>query len=120
MEARALVDQLVDDAEFVNIFGMRMRGRAGIKAGHAHAFAVLLAGTTLRTVHVDLKPVGNDVAVLHQEWKRERDPDAAPSSLPPGSGILTLVAHRSGGDWKLVAATNVAIAAQPGGPPPPR
>ena len=136
MEARELVDHLVaafnaydvdafanlfvDDAEFVNIFGMRMRGRAGIKAGHAHAFAVVLKGTTLHSVNVDHRAVGDDAALMHLEWQRDRNADATASSLPPGAGIMTLIAHRTSGGWKLVGGTNVAITAQPGGPPPAR
>jgi hypothetical protein len=43
-DAEALGELFAEDAEFVNIVGMRMRRREGIVAGHAWAFGGPLGG----------------------------------------------------------------------------
>jgi len=64
-----------EDAEFVNILGMRMRRRAGIVDGHAWAFAGPLRGRHVRFDQVDELKVTDDVTVLHGHCMREREPD---------------------------------------------
>ncbi len=114
--APAFANLFADDAEFVTIFGNRMRGREAISAGHQMVFETLLAGTHIKATGVDVMPLGDDVAMMHATWTRERLPDATPKTLPPGSGIFTFVARKTANDWKLVGATNVQDALPPGAP----
>jgi hypothetical protein len=66
---------------------------------------------------IDVMHLGDDVAMMHASWNRERLSDATPATLPPGSGILTFVARRTDPDsWQLVGATNVQDAVPPGAP----
>jgi uncharacterized protein (TIGR02246 family) len=113
-DADAFAALFTEDAEFVNIFGGRMRGREGIAAGHRHVFATALTGSVLTMDALDVLPVGDDVAVCHLGWTRGRTPEATEATLPPGAGIFTLVGRRDGDEWRLAAATNVAAAAPPG------
>ncbi|HEV7872050.1 MAG TPA: SgcJ/EcaC family oxidoreductase [Modestobacter sp.] len=107
------------DAEFVNVFGARMRGRAGIDAGHRQMFATALRGSTLTAESLETMQLGPDAAVCHLTWARGRDVDATPATLPPGRGVFTLVGQRTADGWQLAAATNVAITV-PGGALAPR
>ncbi|MCW2678070.1 MAG: hypothetical protein JWR70_3110 [Modestobacter sp.] len=113
-DAEAFGALFVDDAEFVNIFGARMRGRDGITDGHRQVFGTALNGTTLTLEGLDTMALGPDAAVGHATWRRDRDADAPASALPPGRGVFTLVGRQTGDGWKLVAATNVAVAIPPG------
>src|ERR671926_1964953 len=83
-----------DDAEFVNIMGMRMRRREGIVEGHAWAFAGPLRGRRIRFDQVDVLTVTDDVTVLHGHCIREREQDEPPEGLPGGSSAPLLVTHR--------------------------
>ena len=56
-DAAAVGQVFTPDAEFVNIMGMRMRGREGIVSGHAWAFSGPLRGSTVRFDQVDELPV---------------------------------------------------------------
>jgi uncharacterized protein (TIGR02246 family) len=112
--AEALGDLFIDDAEFVNILGMRMRRREGIVAGHAWAFAGPLRGRRIRFDQVDELRVTNDVAVLHGHCVRERLPDAPVEGLPDGRSVLVFVTRRDQEGWRAVAATNVTEAPPPG------
>lgn len=104
----------IQDAEFVNIMGMRMHGRSGIVEGHAWAFAGPLRGRRIRFDQVDVLAVTDDVTVLHGHCIRECEPDAPAEGLPDGSSVLAFVTRRGPQGWQIAAATNVTEAAPPG------
>lgn len=112
-DSDAIGEIFTEDAEFVNIMGMRMRGREGIMAGHAWAFAGPLRGSRIAFDQVDELPVTDDVAVLHGHCLRERLPDAPPQTLPAGRSVLVFVTRRDSVGWQAVAATNVTEAPPP-------
>ncbi len=99
-DAEAFAALFTDDAEYVNIFGQRMRRRDGIAAGHQAVFASLLAGARFTVTGTDVVPLGQDVALMHATWRRVRLPGATPATLPAGTGIFTFVARRAGDDWR--------------------
>lgn len=112
-DPEALGRLFAEDAEFVNILGMRMRGREGIVAGHAWAFNGPLRGRRIRFDQVDELAVTDDVTILHGHCLRELEPDAPANGLPAGASVLVFVARHATGTWELVAATNVTEAAAP-------
>lgn len=112
-DADALGELFSEDAEFVNILGMRMRGRDGIVTGHAWAFAGPLQGRVIEFDEVDELPVTGDVTVLHAHCLRRRLPDAPLEGLPDGASVLVFVARRGPDGWHAVAATNVTEAPRP-------
>jgi uncharacterized protein (TIGR02246 family) len=113
-DAGALGELFAEDAEFVNILGMRMRRRGGIVDGHAWAFAGPLRGRQIRFDQVDELAVTDDVTVLHGHCVRERRPDAPVEGLPDGTSVLAFVTRRGADGWQIVAATNVTEAPPPG------
>jgi uncharacterized protein (TIGR02246 family) len=115
-DAEALGALFAEDSEFVNIMGMRMRGREGIVKGHAWAFSGPLAGSRVEFDAVDELPVTSDVVVLHGHVLRERLPDAPPSTLPAGATVLELVTRRGPDGWQAVAAVNVTESLPPAAP----
>ena len=116
-DAPALGALFREDAEFVNIFGMRFRGRAGIEAAHAALFAHALTGNRFSVQDADVQVLPGGPVLGHVPWTREVLEDAGPS-LPPGSGIFTMVLVQEADDWRLAACTNVQDATPPGPPPP--
>lgn len=103
-----------EDAQFVNIMGMRMRNRDGIVAGHAWAFAGPLLGSRVEFDTVDELRVTDDVAVLHAHCIRHRLADAPASTLPAGTSVLVFVARRGPDGWQAIAGTNVTESIPPG------
>jgi uncharacterized protein (TIGR02246 family) len=112
-DAEALGSLFSEDAEFVNILGMRMRGRDGIVSGHAWAFAGPLRGRVIEFDEVDELSVTDEVTVLHAHCLRRRLPDAPAEGLPDGASVLVFVARRGAEGWHAVAATNVTEAPRP-------
>lgn len=113
-DAERLGSLFSEDAEFVNILGMRMRRRQGIVDGHAWALAGPLRGREVRFDSVDELAVTDDVTVLHGHCIRERRPDAPVEGLPDGTSVLAFVTRRAADGWQIVAATNVTEAPPPG------
>lgn len=105
-----------EDAEFVNIFGMRFRGRAGIESAHAGLFAHALSGNQLVVHEADVQVLPGGALLGHVPWTREVLEGGGPG-LPPGSGLFTLVIVEVAGAWSLAACTNVQDATPPGPPP---
>jgi len=112
-DADAVGEIFTDDAEFVNIAGMRMRGRDAIVAGHAWAMSGPLRGSRVSFDEVDELPVTEDVVILHGHCLRERLPDAPENTLPPDATVLVFVAKRGADGWQAVSATNVTEAPLP-------
>jgi uncharacterized protein (TIGR02246 family) len=112
-DAEALGELFSAGAEFVNILGMRMRGREGIVTGHAWAFAGPLRGRVIDFDAVDELQVTQDVSVLHAHCLRRRLPDSPVEGLPDGASVLVFVARRGPEGWQAVAATNVTEAPRP-------
>jgi uncharacterized protein (TIGR02246 family) len=113
-DAEALGQLFTEDAEFVNIMGMRSRGRQEIVQSHAWAFGGPLRGRRIRFDRVDELAVTDDVALLHGHCIREMQPDAPDAGLPDGTTVFVFVVRRRSDGWQIVAATNVAESAPPG------
>jgi uncharacterized protein (TIGR02246 family) len=113
-DAERLGSLFTEDAEFVNIMGMRMRRRQGIVDGHAWALAGPLRGRQSQFDAVDEMAVTDDVTVLHGHGIRQRRPDAPAEGLPDGTFVLVFVTRRGPEGWQIVAATNVTEAPVPG------
>lgn len=113
-DARALADLFTDDAEFVNIYGIRMSGRTGIERGHEAAFASRLDGATLSAHDVEQHAAADGVAVVQVGWRLERAADADPAlAVPDSAGVLTFTALRTDGAWLFVAGANVVTSPPP-------
>jgi uncharacterized protein (TIGR02246 family) len=112
-DADAIGALFTEDAEFVNIMGMRMQHRDGIVEGHAWAFAGPLRGSQIEFDSVDELRVTDDVTVLHAHCIRRRLPDAPERTLPAGHSMLVFVTRRGPVGWQAVTATNVTEAKPP-------
>lgn len=115
-DAEAFGLLFTNDAQFVNVLGDRRRGRAEIVESHRHAFATVLAGTSLNAEALDVETVSKDLEIGVLEWRRERSADAPAVGAPAGTGVFTLVARRDGDRWRLAAASNVPVTQPPGAP----
>jgi uncharacterized protein (TIGR02246 family) len=114
-DADSVGEIFAEDAEFVNIMGMRMRGREGIVDGHRWALAGPLSGNRVSFDQIDELEVTDDVTVIHAHCVRERLPDAPPQTLPAGRTVLVFVARQDSDGWHAVAATNVTETPPPAG-----
>jgi uncharacterized protein (TIGR02246 family) len=95
-----------DDADFVNVVGLQMRGRLSIQRHHSAIHADAYRNSTLRVVVEYAREIAPSVIIAHVRTQLEGDARA------PGQArhsLLTLVVERRAGEWRIVAAHNTGI-----------
>jgi uncharacterized protein (TIGR02246 family) len=96
-------------ADFVNIFGVQMRGQREIEKRHQYLFDALFAGSTAEFLVVDARALAPNVILAHS---------TSVAKIPEGSmtgeqqGRQTLVIVRDAGTWRLAALQNTLIKPQ--------
>lgn len=110
-DAEQLGALFVEDADFINIFGLWMKGRTALVEGHAHAFKGFLGATQLAMTGADVKLRKPDLALCHVSWRREQ---VASHGLPTEDGVMTVVLTKRDDQWWYIAAHNTRIVPMPG------
>jgi len=109
------------DADFVNVVGVRWKGRESIQLHHAWSHGTIPRDTpgfeksdphygifktsTLQFTKIDVRFLRNDVAVALVDSELVGDARIA----NPRQGVLTLVLIRQAGSWLIAAAQNAEI-----------
>lgn len=105
-DMKALADLFTEDADFVNLTGVRWRGRAQIQAMHERSHAGRFKATTIVETNTDVRMLGPDVAVMHFRWEVSGTRDAEGRRGRILHGIMHIVAVRQGDGWRIVSAQN--------------
>jgi uncharacterized protein (TIGR02246 family) len=101
------------DADFVNVIGLRLRGRAEIQKHHETLHASRMKASHLEALETDIRLLRPDVALVHVRWElsNQLGPDGA--SLPTRQGILSHVMVKSGGKWLIASSQNTDTVSMP-------
>ena len=67
-DAHALTEPFAEDADFTNVFGMAVRGRAAIEALHAPLFKTMFTDSHLRVLETRVRMIRSDVAAVDVKW----------------------------------------------------
>lgn len=121
-DAKAWVAPFAVDADFVNIVGMLLQGRAEIERRHAELFASIFAHSTVVVTTRKIQPLGNDGAVAETDYEL-RGYDRLPPGIHATDADGTLrtrlkyVWVRKNGSWIVVSAQNTAVFPAPSSRP---
>jgi uncharacterized protein (TIGR02246 family) len=121
-DAHAWVAPFSDDAEFVNIVGMLLEGRAEIERRHAEIFKAIFARSRVVVTVRKVQELGTGAALAETDYEL-RDYDRLPPGIQPTDPDGTLrtrlkyVFERAPSGWRIVSAQNTAVL--PMRPPPP-
>lgn len=96
----AIATLVSDDADFVNVWGMRWRGRAQIEREHAERHRTQFKDSVWTTRGVRIQFLKPDVALVHLEWGMQ----------PPRQGLFTWIMLKEQGKWLIRAAHNTNVA----------
>lgn len=102
-----------DDASFVNVVGVRMRGRDEIRQAHANIHA-----GPYRDSHLLVEVEGARElvpGVIIADWHTQLSGDERAPGVIRASR-LTVVIDRRGDEWGIAAAQNTFVLTPPGGP----
>jgi len=106
----AFANLFSEDADFVNVRGVRWIGRGEIKKAHAAAHATIFSKSQLSVVgEISVRFLKPDVAVARSITEVKGQVDNAGGTLPPRDALLTLVLVRQDAKWTIVVAQNTNI-----------
>ncbi len=101
---------LTADADFVNVIGMHMKGRAQIVAQHKGIHETQFRDSVWVTHSVEAQLLSPEFGLVHVNWgiSGDRDPDGTPRQ--PRDGIFSwLVMKQPDGVWLIRSVQNTNI-----------
>jgi len=118
-DAKAWVAAFSDDAEFINILGTSLQGRAEIERRHAEIFRTIFARSHVVVKTRKVRALGPSAALAETDYEL-RDYDRLPPGIRPTDADGTLrtrlkyVWELRAEGWRIVSAQNTAILPPPG------
>jgi uncharacterized protein (TIGR02246 family) len=98
-----------DDADYVVINGLHIRGREAIDKGHQRIFDTVYKDSTLALSVKQVRFLRPDVALVHVN---ARNSMKRPEGAREAEAIITLVMVKDGGAWKITAFQNTQVVNQ--------
>lgn len=108
-QGKGFADGYTDDADFVNIFGMYMSGKAAIEERHIKILQTFFKDSQMAITGIKLREVKPDIAIALVKWKVDGYRDPGSDNTKPGEtreGIYTQVFIKKDGNWKITASQN--------------
>ena len=104
-------DIYADDADFVNVIGMRWKGASQIAQMHVLLHESRMRQTTLASEDLTIRVLAPSVAVVHDTWVLTGDPGAPGWKVGERRrGILVHVLKLDGaGKWHIAVSQNTDI-----------
>lgn len=96
-----------EDADYVVINGMYIKGRAVIESAHQRIFDTVFKDTKLSLTVKQIRFLRPDVAVVHVTGHRD-----GPTKELQQDAILTMVMTKEKQGWTIAAFQNTAVASQ--------
>lgn len=109
-DAVSYASYFTEDADFVNVLGMKSRGRPEIEDLHATVFRTIFRNSSLKLLDWSVRTLDGGVALAHARWEMRGH------EIPPGApfaevrtGMLTAVLVNPEGRWLITALQNTDI-----------
>lgn len=96
-----------EDADYVVINGMYVKGRAAIEAGHQRIFDTIYKDTRITMTVKQVRFLRADVAVVHVSGHRD-----GPTAELKHDAMLTLVMTKEKQGWVIAAFQNTVVASK--------
>ena len=107
----AFAKPFAEDADYVVINGMHIKGRTAIEKGHQQIFDTIYKNTTLSLTLQQVRFLRPDVALAHVSANL-KTPDMADSK--EHDARITIVLTRDKQGWKIAAFQNTQVERRPG------
>jgi uncharacterized protein (TIGR02246 family) len=98
-----------ENADFVNVVGMHLRGRAAIEAQHIAIHQTVFRNSRIQSLHHTIRFLTPEVAIAHVNWRM----DGHDMSMTQGwqtdavrQGVYTAVLMPEDGIWHITALHN--------------
>ena len=104
-----------DNVDFVNVGAVYLRGKSDFEKYHTRLLSGRFKDANLTPLETTVRFLNPTTAVIHWSWKVDGDKDFDGKNRPPRFGLMTMIAEKKSGDWKVVAGQNTN--SMPGTPP---
>lgn len=113
-DAEGWCKDFTEDSEFVNILGMRFRGKDANTTRHAELFAGIFKGSDLRMNDLSVHMLGRATAIADAVLELTRFRGLPPGIRATRDGLLQtrmhyVLAQDDGGRWCVVFSQNTAV-----------
>jgi uncharacterized protein (TIGR02246 family) len=109
----AFGELFADDADFVNVYGMRWRDKKTIREEHRALHHSVFRKSTLTTRDTTVSFPASDVAIARSSWDLAGLMNSSGEPQPDRHGILTHVLKKREGRWHIVVSQNTDIVPRP-------
>ena len=100
-----------EDADFVIINGMHIRGHEAIEKNHQQIFSTIYKNTTVSLTIKQIRFLRPDVALVHVSGHRDA-PEAERELVTDATMVMVMT--KEGGQWQIASFQNTRVT----GPPP--
>ena len=107
-DSKAFSAPFAEDADYVVVNGMRIKGRATIDEGHRRIFDTIYKGSHNSGSIQNIRFLRDDVAVAHVEWHLKYNENG---TAREHKAMATFVMLKEKGEWTVAAFQNTPVTA---------
>jgi len=109
-DADALASLFDEDAEFVDVTGLRWHNRESIRKAHADGLERIVNKSFLAVDDMRVKLLSPDIAVVHARMTLSTEAPVSAATQPGSRAtIVSFVLHRSGDRWQVASAHHTDV-----------
>src|SRR6516225_6100284 len=97
---------MAENIDFVTVRGVWLQGRGNFEKYHSRILSGRFRDATNTPLEIRVRFLRPDEAVVHWSWVIEGEKAADGSPQPKRFGIMTMVARKADGDWRVIVAQN--------------
>lgn len=109
LDADALAELFVEDAEFVNVVGLWWHNRSDIREAHQYGFDHIFSKSKIWFSERQTRLIDGSAAVIVAKWSIEGQHTSGGDDADQRSGIFTFVLEKFGEEWLVVSAQNTDV-----------
>src|SRR6202451_1841200 len=97
---------MANDVDFVTVATTYLHGRADFETFHVRLLSGRFKDSTITPIDITARFLRPDMGVVHWSWKIEGDKNADGTPREPRYGMMTLVAEKQHGAWRVIVGQN--------------
>ena len=114
-DARAFATLFASDADFTNVVGVHVSGRAAVERLHARVFATVFRESQIAMEETRTRPLGSDLLAADISWSMTGARTADGALRPRRHGVMALILRASGGTLEIEVMHNLEVSSPPDG-----
>jgi len=109
-DAKGIAEQFTEDADFVNVVGLRWEKKTDIEKAHDYGLKVIFPDSDLQLIKSKVNFLSQEIAVVHAKIELVNQTGIDQVKNPgKRQTIFTFVTKKFDNNWKCVAAQNTDI-----------